>query len=96
MHFIKCRMGFYGQRYRVFCSVSFLFVLSILTKEAIGKGDAFAVLLCACYLPFYPVFFIFVAGLFMAGIAGIFLILVRKREQKDGNTVSAVFLRFLI
>lgn len=39
-----------------------LFVLSILTKEAIGMGDAFAVLLCACYLPFYPVFFIFVAG----------------------------------
>ena len=31
-----------------------LFVLSILTKEAIGMGDAFAVLLCACYLPFYP------------------------------------------
>lgn len=59
-----------------------LFVLSILTKEAIGKGDAFAVLLCACYLPFYPVFFIFVAGLFMAGIAGIFLILVRKGNRK--------------
>ena len=59
-----------------------LFVLSILTKEAIGKGDAFAVLLCACYLPFYPVFLIFVAGLFMAGIAGIFLILVRKGNRK--------------
>ena len=59
-----------------------LFVLSILTKEAIGKGDAFAVLLCACYLPFYPVFFIFVAGLFMAGIVGIFLILVRKGNRK--------------
>ena len=51
-----------------------LFVLSILTKEAIGMGDAFAVLLCACYLPFYPVFFIFVAGLF--------LILVRKGNRK--------------
>jgi len=59
-----------------------LFVLSILTKEAIGKGDAFAVLLCVCYLPFYPVFFIFVAGLFMAGIVGIFLILVRKGNRK--------------
>lgn len=59
-----------------------LFVLSILTKEAIGMGDAFAVLLCACYLPFYPVFFIFVAGLFMAGIVGIFLILVRKGNRK--------------
>ena len=54
-----------------------LFVLSILTKEAIGMGDAFAVLLCACYLPFYPVFFIFVAG-----VAGIFLILVRKGNRK--------------
>lgn len=59
-----------------------LFVLSILTKEAIGMGDAFAVLLCACYLPFYPVFFIFVAGLFVVGIAGIFLILVRKGNRK--------------
>ena len=39
------------------------FVLSILTKEAIGKGDAFAVLLCACYLPFYPVFFIFLLSI---------------------------------
>ena len=59
-----------------------LFVLSFLTKEAIGMGDAFAVLLCACYLPFYPVYFIFVAGLFMAGIVGIFLILVRKGNRK--------------
>lgn len=73
--------GFYGQRYRVFVQYP-LFVLSILTKEAIGKGDAFAVLLCACYLPFYPVFLIFVAGLFMAGIVGIFLILVRKGNRK--------------
>lgn len=60
----------------------FLFVLSILTKEAIGMGDAFAVLLCACYLPFYPVFFIFVAGLFMAGVVGVFLILIRKGNRK--------------
>lgn len=59
-----------------------LFVLSILTKEAIGKGDAFAVLLCACYLPFYPVFFIFVAGLFMAGIVGMFLILMHRGNRK--------------
>ena len=59
-----------------------LFVLSILTKEAIGMGDAFAVLLCTCYLPFYPVFFIFVAGLFMAGIVGVFLILIRKGNRK--------------
>lgn len=60
----------------------FLFVLSILTKEAIGMGDAFAVLLCACYLPFYPVFFIFVAGLFMSGVVGVFLILIRKGNRK--------------
>ena len=75
---------FFGLRAEVpgFVLSILLFVLSILTKEAIGKGDAFAVLLCACYLPFYPVFLIFVAGLFMAGIAGIFLILVRKGNRK--------------
>ena len=59
-----------------------LFVLSFLTKEAIGMGDAFAVLLCACYLPFYSLFFIFVAGLFMAGVVGVFLILIRKGNRK--------------
>lgn len=60
----------------------FVFVLSFLTKEAIGMGDAFAVLLCACYLPFYSLFLIFAAGLFMAGIAGVFLILIRKGNRK--------------
>lgn len=59
-----------------------LFVLSFLTKEAIGMGDAFAVLLCACYLPFYSLFLIFVAGLFMAGVVGVFLILIRRGNRK--------------
>lgn len=64
--------------------VQYPFVCSFHSDKGsrIGKGDAFAVLLCACYLPFYPVFFIFVAGLFMAGIVGIFLILVRKGNRK--------------
>ena len=59
-----------------------LFVLSFLTKEAIGMGDAYAVLLCACYLPFYSLFFIFVAGLFMAGVVGVIFILIRKGNRK--------------
>ena len=71
-----------------------LFVLSILTKEAIGKGDAFAVLLCACYLPLSGVFY-FCGRAFYGRYCRDLSYFGAEREQKDGNTVSAVSYVFL-
>ena len=68
-----------------------LFVLSILTKEAIGMGDAFAVLLSALLSGF----FYFCGRAFYGRYCGNVSYFNAQGKQKDGNTVSAVSYVFL-
>ena len=94
LHFIKCRMGFTGRGTGFLFSI-LLFVLSILTKEAIGKGDAFAVLLCACYLPFIRCFLFLWQGFLWQVLQGSFLFWCGKGTERRKYRICR-FLRFLI
>ncbi len=59
------------------------YVLSVLTKEKIGKGDAVLLIVTGLYMGFWENVFMLWVGLIFAAIGGIVAIVMFKRKRGD-------------
>ncbi len=73
-----------------------MFFISLLTKEKIGKGDAFVIMLTGVFLGFWKnIFLLWVAFLF-AGLIALFDLLVKKKKSSDELAfVPFIFLGYI-
>jgi len=68
-----------------------IFIVSYLTKEQIGKGDAFLLTILGLYIGAQQVIAVFVVAIFLASIVAIILRVVKKKE-KDFELPFAPFI----
>ncbi|MGN0348290.1 MAG: prepilin peptidase [Roseburia sp.] len=66
-------------------------VLAWLTKESIGFGDGIAVVVSGIFLGFWKNLELILAALFLAGVAALLLLVIKKRGRK----YRVAFLPFL-
>ena len=68
------------------------FLLSFLTKEKVGYGDGWVLLMIGLFLGLYRCFLILLLGLAMESVAGIVLLALRKIQRDRASPFSPFLL----
>ena len=85
-HYIQIQLLSYAYIVELILSLSLgvtIYILSILSKEAIGKGDAIYFLINGFYLSFIENVLLFMVGIFVSTIISIFIYIKNKGRVKN-------------
>ena len=85
-HYIQIKLLSYAYIVELFLSLSLgvtIYILSILSKEAIGKGDAIYFLINGFYLNFIENISLFIVGILVSTVISIFIYIKNRGRVKN-------------
>ena len=85
-HYIQIKLLSYAYIVELFLSLSLgvtIYILSILSKEAIGKGDAIYFLINGFYLNFVENISLFIVGILVSTVISIFIYIKNRGRVKN-------------